>query len=234
MPLYKTDALILRTYKLGEADRIVVFLTRDRGKKRGVANGARRPRSPLRRGARAVHAGRRHLLRARAPRPGPPELRGVAVLAAAGLAAGRAEPRRVLRRADGRVGAGGRPERAAVPARDLDARGAGGRASRRRRWPATSSTGCCASRASTRRTWPVTAAGRRSRTGGTGARLEPGGHVFTCRDCAGADEEAGVALSSGARWRSSAAAGRVPPQQLGRACRCRRAWIASWRRSTGR
>ena len=47
MPLYKTDALILRTYKLGEADRIVVFLTRDRGKKRGVANGARRPRSPF-------------------------------------------------------------------------------------------------------------------------------------------------------------------------------------------
>ena len=34
-----------RTYKLGEADRIVVFLTRDRGKKRGVAKGARRPRS---------------------------------------------------------------------------------------------------------------------------------------------------------------------------------------------
>lgn len=45
MPLYTTEALILRTYKLGEADRIVVFLTRDRGKKRGVANGARRPRS---------------------------------------------------------------------------------------------------------------------------------------------------------------------------------------------
>lgn len=45
MPLYSTDALILRTYKLGEADRIVVFLTRDRGKKRGVAKGARRTRS---------------------------------------------------------------------------------------------------------------------------------------------------------------------------------------------
>ena len=43
--VYKSDALILRTYKLGEADRIVVFLTRDRGKKRGVAKGARRPRS---------------------------------------------------------------------------------------------------------------------------------------------------------------------------------------------
>ena len=45
MPVYTADALILRTYKLGEADRIVVFLTRDRGKKRGVAKGARRPRS---------------------------------------------------------------------------------------------------------------------------------------------------------------------------------------------
>lgn len=45
MPLYTADALILRTYKLGEADRIVVFLTADRGKKRGVAKGARRPRS---------------------------------------------------------------------------------------------------------------------------------------------------------------------------------------------
>src|SRR3970040_834191 len=45
MPLYTADALVLRTYKLGEADRIVVFLTEDRGKKRGVARGARRPRS---------------------------------------------------------------------------------------------------------------------------------------------------------------------------------------------
>ena len=45
MPLYSTDAIILRTYKLGEADRIVVFLTRDRGKKRGVAKGGRRPKS---------------------------------------------------------------------------------------------------------------------------------------------------------------------------------------------
>src|SRR5689334_3473570 len=45
MPVYTSEALILRTYKLGEADRIVVFLTRDRGKKRGVAKGARRQRS---------------------------------------------------------------------------------------------------------------------------------------------------------------------------------------------
>jgi len=45
MPLYTTEAIVLRTFKLGEADRIVVFLTRDRGKRRGVAQGARRMRS---------------------------------------------------------------------------------------------------------------------------------------------------------------------------------------------
>ena len=45
MPLYTADALVLRTYALGEANRLVVFLTRDRGKKRGVARSARRPRS---------------------------------------------------------------------------------------------------------------------------------------------------------------------------------------------
>jgi DNA repair protein RecO (recombination protein O) len=44
MPLHTTDALILRTYKLGESDRIVVFLTRDCGKKRGVAKNARQSR----------------------------------------------------------------------------------------------------------------------------------------------------------------------------------------------
>jgi DNA repair protein RecO (recombination protein O) len=45
VPVYTSEALILRTYKLGVADRIVVFLTRDRGKRRGVAKGARRVRS---------------------------------------------------------------------------------------------------------------------------------------------------------------------------------------------
>jgi DNA repair protein RecO (recombination protein O) len=44
MPAYTTDALILRTYPLGESDRLVVFLTRDRGKKRGVARNARQSR----------------------------------------------------------------------------------------------------------------------------------------------------------------------------------------------
>jgi DNA repair protein RecO (recombination protein O) len=40
MPVYSSDALVLRTHRYGEADRIVVFLTEDRGKKRGVAKHA--------------------------------------------------------------------------------------------------------------------------------------------------------------------------------------------------
>jgi DNA repair protein RecO (recombination protein O) len=40
MRTYTADALVLRTYRYGEADRIVVFLTEDRGKKRGVAKSA--------------------------------------------------------------------------------------------------------------------------------------------------------------------------------------------------
>jgi len=44
VPLYTADALVLRTYALGEADRLVVFLTRDRGKKRGVAKKAKKSR----------------------------------------------------------------------------------------------------------------------------------------------------------------------------------------------
>jgi recombinational DNA repair protein (RecF pathway) len=116
MPVYKAEALILRTYKLGEADRIVVFLTRDRGKKRGVAKGARRQRSrfigglePMTRaGVQYYEREQRELvrinfvepvscpmaIRRRAPRPG------------AGT--------RLLRRADRRVGARSARRRAAL------------------------------------------------------------------------------------------------------------------------
>lgn len=58
MPLYTTDALILRTYKLGESDRIVVFLTRDRGKKRGVAKNARQSRRRFGGGLEPLTCGR--------------------------------------------------------------------------------------------------------------------------------------------------------------------------------
>src|SRR5919198_6353624 len=42
MALYQSDSIILKTYPLGEADRIVAFFSRDHGKLRGVANGARK------------------------------------------------------------------------------------------------------------------------------------------------------------------------------------------------
>jgi DNA repair protein RecO (recombination protein O) len=63
---YSADALVLRSYRYGEADRIVVFLTEDRGKKRGVAKNATRSRrrfgaalEPLTRG-RATYVEREH------------------------------------------------------------------------------------------------------------------------------------------------------------------------------
>ncbi|MGI9642507.1 MAG: DNA repair protein RecO [Acidimicrobiia bacterium] len=43
--LIRDDAVVLRTYRLGEADRIVVLMTRDHGKVRGVAKGVRKTRS---------------------------------------------------------------------------------------------------------------------------------------------------------------------------------------------
>jgi len=63
--LYRDEAIILRTYKLGEADRIIVMLTRHHGQVRAVAKGVRRTTSRF--GARLepfsmtdvqLHAGR--------------------------------------------------------------------------------------------------------------------------------------------------------------------------------
>lgn len=45
MPLHDTHAYVLRTYKLAEADKICVLLTRQYGKMRGIAYGARKMRS---------------------------------------------------------------------------------------------------------------------------------------------------------------------------------------------
>src|SRR5579884_4251800 len=42
MPSRETEAIILKTFPLGEADRLVSFLGRSSGKLRGVAAGARR------------------------------------------------------------------------------------------------------------------------------------------------------------------------------------------------
>lgn len=66
MRAYTAEAIVLRTYRYGEADRIVVFLTEDRGKKRGVAKNATASRrrfgaalEPLTRG-RATYVEREH------------------------------------------------------------------------------------------------------------------------------------------------------------------------------
>jgi DNA repair protein RecO (recombination protein O) len=45
VPLYHDRGVVLRTYKLGEADRIVSFLTRGHGKVRAVAKGVRKTKS---------------------------------------------------------------------------------------------------------------------------------------------------------------------------------------------
>ena len=45
MPLVKATALVLRSRKWGDADRIVTFYAKEKGKIRGVARGARRPKS---------------------------------------------------------------------------------------------------------------------------------------------------------------------------------------------
>ena len=45
MPLYRDEAVVLRTHKLGEADRIITLLTRQHGRVRAVAKGVRRTSS---------------------------------------------------------------------------------------------------------------------------------------------------------------------------------------------
>jgi DNA repair protein RecO (recombination protein O) len=48
VPVISSDAFVLRTYKIGETSKVVVLLTRDRGKVRAVARGARGQRSRYR------------------------------------------------------------------------------------------------------------------------------------------------------------------------------------------
>ena len=45
MPLKESEAIVLRTFPLGEGDRLVSFLDRQSGRQRGVARGARMPKS---------------------------------------------------------------------------------------------------------------------------------------------------------------------------------------------
>src|SRR5579871_2993559 len=45
MPVKESEAIVLRTFPLGEGDRLVSFLDRQSGRVRGVARGARLPKS---------------------------------------------------------------------------------------------------------------------------------------------------------------------------------------------
>ena len=167
MPLYTADALVLRTYKLGEADRIVVFLTRDRGKKRGVAKGARRPRSKFMGALEPLTEVHVEYFEKRAARAGGAELRGDHPLADEPGIRCRPRPVSKLDAADtrpealGYVGyfaepldewaAGRRCRRAALPARARPCSKRWARVRPWSRWRATSSIGSCGCRASTRK-----------------------------------------------------------------------------------
>lgn len=45
MSVYQTEGIVLHQFDLGEADKIITFYTRERGKVKAVAKGVRRPRS---------------------------------------------------------------------------------------------------------------------------------------------------------------------------------------------
>ncbi len=47
MPFYRDQAIVLRTHKLGEADRIITFLTRKNGRVKAVAKGVRKTTSRI-------------------------------------------------------------------------------------------------------------------------------------------------------------------------------------------
>jgi DNA repair protein RecO (recombination protein O) len=67
-PYYRAHGIVLRTYRLGEADRIIVLLTAERGMVRAVAKGVRKTRSkfgsrlePTSHVALQIHEGRGEL-----------------------------------------------------------------------------------------------------------------------------------------------------------------------------
>ena len=55
MATYRDEGVVLRTLRLGEADRIVTLATPEHGKVRAVAKGIRKTEEPPRRPARAAH-----------------------------------------------------------------------------------------------------------------------------------------------------------------------------------
>ena len=68
VPLYRDEAVVLRTHKLGEADRIITLLTRQHGRVRAVARGRAAYDLALGLAARAVHPRRPPARRGPQPR----------------------------------------------------------------------------------------------------------------------------------------------------------------------
>ncbi len=60
MKVHSSDALVLRTHRYGEADRIVIFLTIEHGKKRGVAKNASKSRKRFGGALEPLTRGRAH------------------------------------------------------------------------------------------------------------------------------------------------------------------------------
>jgi len=58
VPLYRHEAVVLRTHQLGEADRVITLLPRQHGRIRAVAKGVRSHPVAVWRPPRAVHDGR--------------------------------------------------------------------------------------------------------------------------------------------------------------------------------
>jgi hypothetical protein len=164
MATYRDQGIVLRTYKLGETDRIVILLTQGRGKVRAVAKGVRRPGSRF--GGRLEPYGHVDLQLY--------EGRSLDIInqaelldAHAGIREdwGRSACASVMVEADRRGRAGGRARQRAVPPAAIGAAGA------RRRVPTTqpsSSTPSCSgwppSWASTRSSMPARSAGQAGRT----------------------------------------------------------------------
>ena len=216
MPPIASDALVLRTYKLGETSKIVVLLTRERGKLRAVAKGARGARSryqsalePLsevrvglhgRQGAELFRLGECELLRSafRAGARGP----------------GRGAGALVLRRAARRVRAGGRGRGRRLPAG---------------RWP------CCAAAEEGRQVavlaryleaWLLRLHGhlpaarplrglRRRAAARASSRYHAPAHGFVCAACGPAS---GPVLPRAARARSCATSSSGRPADVARPC----------------
>ena len=166
--LYRDEGVVLRTIKLGEADRIVTIFTQGHGKVRAVAKGDPQDDEQVRRPARADEPGRAAVLpgpRARRRHPGRDDR--VEPGAARGLRVAHARDPDARSRRPGRAGA--RAEPGAVPHAHRRAaharRDAAPRSSRPR-----SSGSCCRSKASTRCSTAAPAAatpsGRRRRRAG--------------------------------------------------------------------